>query len=341
MRRLSLLAPLALLAGGPDLVTDYGKPRTLRTTSKLALELETVAMEMRVDDEPADDRGPGGMSSKLERRAVIVDQVQEGAPGEPARVRRTFEELHDDSTFSFGEEERSDERDYPLQGLTLALAREEDGTVACELADGTPPDDEALLEDHELALALDALLPPAGTEAGGKWELDDETVKRALAPALDRRLFADPPPEGRDAGRGGPGGGRGPRGGTGRSLGLVAWTGQAELVALDEEHEGEPCARIALRFEGAGEVPEPNFRGEGRGFGFDPAAASLREGKVEALLEGEFFYSLAHARPRALELEGELRIENRFEREREGRRFSMYSEQAGTVRWTVQVEEAE
>lgn len=341
MRLLPLLLPLALGAGpGSDLATDYGKLRTLRTTSELALELETTSMEMTIDDEPAEDRGPGGMSSSLVRRAVLVDQVLEGAAGEPARVKRTFETLHDAFSFSFGEDEHADERDHPLQGVTLELAREEDGTVSSELVEGTEPEDDALLEDHGLALALDALLPSSAVEVGATWELDDEALQRALATALDRRLFPEPPPE--ESGRGERGGpGRGPgRGGPARSLGLVAWKGTAKLEALDAEHEGEACARITLELEGSGAVPEPPSRGPGgRGYALTPVPPPAAEGTVEAQLEGELLFAIGRGRPLFLKLAGEVRIENRFERERDGRRFSMHSQQAGDVRLTVQVEE--
>ena len=300
-------------------------------------------MEMKIDDEPAEDRGPGGMSSKLVRKAVLVDHVLEGTAGEPKRIKRTFETLHDESSFSFGEEERSDERDFPLQGVTLELAREEDGTVSSELVEGTKPDDDALLEEHELALALDALLPSGEVEVGATWELEDAAVQRAFATALDKKLFADPPPEESGGGeRGsGRGSGRGPgRGGPGRSLGLVVWKGTAKLEALDAEHEGASCARITLTLEGSGDVPEPPSRGPGgRGFALLAPALSALEGKVEGELEGELLFSLEHARPLLLKLEGELRIENSFEREREGRRFSMHSEQSGDVSLTVMVEE--
>ena len=341
MRFLPILAPFLLLSG-PGLVTDYSKARTLRTTSELELDIETVSMEMRVDDEPAEEGGPGGMRSSLVRRSVRVDQVLEGAAGQPAHVKRTFETLHDATTSSFGEEQRSDEREFPLQGVTLELTRDEEGNVRSELVEGTAPDDEALLEGHELSLTLDAFLPPAGVEQGATWELDDAAVQRALATALDKRLFADPPPEegGRGRGergeRGGPGRGRG---GTGRSLGLVAWKGKAELAELEAEHEGQPCVRIALTLEGTGDIPEPSFRGGGRGFAFEPALPAAREGQVEARLEGELLFSTELARPLLLKLTGELKIENSFEREREGRRFSMHSEQAGEVTLTVQIED--
>jgi hypothetical protein len=72
MRPFLLAAASGLLAGGTELSTDYGIPRTLRTSSELELDLETTKMEIRIDDEPA-ERPEGGMSSSLVRRAVVAD----------------------------------------------------------------------------------------------------------------------------------------------------------------------------------------------------------------------------------------------------------------------------
>jgi hypothetical protein len=350
MRPSLLLLSLAtgLCAGGHELATDYGKARTLATTSELELDLSTTLFEMKVDDKPADnERGPGGSSSSLVRKCVLVDQELSGAAGEPRHLKRTFETLHDQSTFSFGEDERSDERDFPLQGLTLELERKQDGTVSAELTDGTKPDDEALLEGHELALALDAFLPEGAVELDAKWELDDATLKRALATALDAKLFADPPPEEgrRGEGGGGPGGGGGrgggrSRGGAARSLSHVEWSGKAKLAALDEEHDGLKCAKIELELEGDGELPEPSFRGPPRNFAFAPVeSAPALAGKVHAKLAGALYVSLEQRRPVALSLDGELSTENTSERERDEHKFSTHSIQSGRLTLTIKIEE--
>lgn len=329
--------------GGHELSTDYGKERSLRTTSELEIDLETTTMEMLVDDEPVEDDRPGGMSSSLVRKCVLLDEIREGAGAVPRRVRRHFEALKDESTFSFGGDERSDEREFPLQGVVLDLSLDDEGEVHAELVEGPTPEDDALLEGHALTLFTDAFLPEAGIELDGSWALEDEAVRRALGTALDARLFASPPPDAGGRGERGEGGdrrgpGRGP-GGPGRNLGLLTWEGKAKLVAIDEEHGGQPCARIALELEGRGDLPEPSFRGGGRGFAYGlPAAPPALEGTLEAHLKGDLFVSLTERRPLGLSLDGELEIENRFEREREGRRFSSHTVQSGRLTLTVDVE---
>ena len=103
MRLLPLL-PLALLAGGTDLTSDYSKVRTLRTTSELTLEIETVAMEMRIDDESHEQTGferSQCLRAALERlpedqREVLVLRHVAGlTPGEIAkRLGKTEGSIH-------------------------------------------------------------------------------------------------------------------------------------------------------------------------------------------------------------------------------------------------------
>jgi len=225
-----------IASGGTDLSTDYSRVRVLRTTSELELDLETTSMEMLIDGEPAEGRGPGGGGSSLVRRAVLVEHVLEGGADGPRHVRRTFESLHDESTFSFGEDERTNESDYPLAGVTLEMTRDDQGEVKIELSEGAEPDDGALLEGHDPALALDSLLPEGAVEVDATWKLDHDQILRALATALDQRLFPQAPPGdfGRERGgergqreRRGPGG-RGPGGG--RNLGLLEWEGKGHTV---------------------------------------------------------------------------------------------------------------
>jgi len=345
MRSLTLLFAAAGLVAGHELATDYGRARTLETTSELELDLETTLFEMTVNGEPVEGRGgPGGGGSSLVRKAVIVDEIAAGTKASASKVKRTFETLHDASTFSFGEEERTDERDFPLAGVSVALVRNEQGEIEAELVEGTKPDDAALLEGHLPELALDALLPAGAVEVDGEWKLEHDAIRAALATALDARLFAEAPrEEGGGGGRGergerGPGRGRGGmRGGPARSLGSLTWKGEAKLTALDEEHGGVECAKIELTLEGEGELPEFTRGGPPRDFALLPAAAPALAGTITARLEGALYVSLAEARPVALVLDGELAIESNSEREREGEVFTTRSRQEGKLTLNVSV----
>lgn len=343
MRSLSLLLAAAGLAAGHELATDYGRARTLETTSEFELDLQTTLFEMTVNGEPVEGRGgPGGGGSSLVRKAVIVDEIAAGSKGSATKVKRTFATLHDESTFSFGEEERTDERDFPLAGVTLALTRNAEGEVEHELVEGTQPDDAELLAGHLPESLLDALLPEGAVEVDGTWKLEHDALRAALATALDARLFADPPRE-EGGGRGergerGPGRGRGGmRGGPARSLASITWKGEAKLVALDEEHEGVACVKIELELEGEGELPEFGRGGPPRDFALLPVAAPALAGTITARLEGALYLSLSEARPVALQLDGELAIDSSSEREREGEVFTTRSRQEGKLTLNVSV----
>jgi len=343
MRSLTLLLAVAGFHAGQDLATDYGRERTLEMNSELELDLETTLFEMTVNGEPVEGRrGPGGGGSSLVRKAVIVDEISNGTKGSATKVKRTFATLHDESAFSFGEEERTDERDFPLVGVALVLTRDEEGEVESELVEGTQPDDSALLEGHLPESALDALLPQGVVEVDGTWKLDHDAIRAALATALDPRLFAEAPrPEGGERGErgggGGPGRGRGGRGSPARSLASLTWKGEAKLVALDEEHEGLECAKVELVLEGEGELPEFTRGGPARDFALLPAGAPAKAGTITARLEGAFYVALAEFRPLALELDGELAIDSSSEREREGEVFVTRSRQEGKFTLNVSV----
>ena len=346
MRFPLLLLAAAGLAAGHELATDYGRARTLETTSEFELDLETTLFEMTVNGEPVEGRGgPGGGGSSLVRKAVIVDEIEAGSKGSASRVKRTFTTLHDETRMSFGEEDRTDERDFPLAGVTLALTRNAEGELEIELTEGTRPDDAAVLEGHLPESGLDALLPDGAVEVDGEWKLDHDAILAALGTALDTRLFADPPREGGPGGGGrgergerGRGGMRGGmRGGPARSLGSITWKGEAKLVALDEDHEGVECARIELELEGEGELPEFGRGGPPRDFALLPAGAPALAGTITARLEGALLVSLAEARPVALQLDGEIAIDNSSEREREGEVFATRSRQEGKLTLNVSV----
>jgi len=344
MRSLTLLLAAAGLAAGTELTTDYGRPRTLETSSEFELDLETTLFEMTVNGEPVEGRGgPGGGGSSLVRKAVIVDEIAAGSAGRATKSKRTFVTLHDESTFSFGEEERTDERDFPLAGVTLALVRNEEGEVEAELVEGTQPDDSALLAGHLPESPLDALLPEGAVEVEGEWTLEHDALRAALATALDARLFAEAPREEGGAGRGergerGSGRGRGGmRGGPARSLAALTWKGEAKLVTLDDEHAGVACAKIELTLEGEGELPEFGRGGPPRDFALLPVAAPALAGTITARLEGALYVSRSEARPVALVLDGELAIDSSSEREREGEVFTTRSRQEGKLTLNVSV----
>lgn len=343
------------LAAGQALSTDYAQPRTLRIETTTNFSMETTAFSMERDGEPVDNsRFGGGGSSTEERHVVQIDEVLESKEGAPTHVRRTFEALSAKGTSTRGENEAEFETECPLAEVTLDLVVDEGGDVVITVAEGTEPDDEALLEGHELALDLDALLPDGEVEVGDEWELDSDKVRRALGTHVQAALFPRPQ---RQEGEGGSGegerGGRG-RGGFGsrsgsaaRLLGLGEWKGKATLASLSADHEGAACAEIAFELECEGEMPEPEFgggRGGRGGFyelalaaGFAPSGARF-ENEFSIDLEGRLLFALEEKRPALLEFEGSLETDSTMEREgRDGGSMRISTSQAGKFTHVVTI----
>lgn len=344
MRHVTLLGASlgALILSGQSLSTDYGRQRTLRIEAETAVGLETTSFEMLVDGEPV-DRPFGGGGVEEQRHVVLLDGYEESADGEPTRVRRTFETVESESRASFGENERTQSSQGPLAGVVLRLTRDEDGDVEAEVVEGDEPD-AALLEGQVLTLCLDALLPAGEVEEDESWDLDADTVRRALALALDPKLF--PPPaenapveagERRGGGRGGFGGRGG--GSAFRLLQDAEWEGTATLEATDEDHEGEACSAIAIEIEASGDMPEPRGGRRG-GFSVEPAeSAPAVDSTFTVEITGRLLFANEARRPVLLELSGELSTERENEFERGDRTMTMHVTQEGTFTHTVLVSE--
>jgi hypothetical protein len=354
------VAPLAcvvtLVAGGVQLETHYAAERAVKIEVTQTSAMSTTTLEMERDGEPVEGRGMGGgMSSKTSHHVVQVDRVVASAEGRPTKVRRTFETLEGESSFTFGEEERKVDMEAPLKGVTLELTAGEGGEVTAEVVDGDKPSDNAMLEGHKLGLALDALLPGKSVDEGATWELDADAARRALGLDVNHALFARPaPPE--DAGGGDSGGGgrrRGGRmggggmGGEGRLLQEAKWEGKATLKAESEDHEGVACAVVEIELTAEGEMAEPE-RGSGggrrRGQLFDQRFET--EGAVVGTnyaikLEGKLYFAIADKRPVGSEIEGTLKIESETERQMGESTFRTHSVREGTFTQKVAISKAE
>lgn len=328
----------ALLAvGGTKLATQYEAERSVRVSVESEFSLETTSFEMTRDGEPVQG-GFGGGGSETSRKIVHVDKWIAVEDGKPAKVERTFEELAQTSVMRFGDQERESSSDSPLAGVTLELSAGSDGEVEVTVKDGKAPAQEVALQHHRLELALDGLLPDGEKEAGAKWDLEKEAVRRALLTDVSPALFP-PPAESEDSG-GGQGGRRGGRGrgsSGGRLFDVADWTGKA-TYAGDEEHDGVQCAVIELEIEAEGELPDMPRGGRRPGDAYAPELELALAPKYEVKLEGKLFYSLADKRPLALELEGTVEIVTDEDREgRDGGTMHISSTQEGKFEQTVTV----
>lgn len=345
MIRLIVPAGFALVfATGHTVSTDYSKERSLRIESVTTFNMEQTSFEMEIDGESRDRPG-GGQSSQETRTTVQVDTVLEHEDGEPTRVRRVFEEMTSSSSRTFGDQSRDSDRDGALHEVTIEITVDEDGDVITEVAEGSEPDDDAALAGHVPTLALDALLPDGEVDVDDTWDIESDDVMRALGLDLSKALFPPAPRE--EGGGGGRGGGRGGfRGRGGASTADMftqgEWEGEATLVSVSEEYEGESCVVIEVKFETSGDLPEQEFRGGRRGRApgslLEPAAP--RESTFEIELEGRLFFSVENGRPVYFEIEGTMTTERNTERDIGGdRHMSMSSTSEGTFTHTVTVTE--
>ena len=163
----SLLAPLTVSGG--QLSTDYATEGTLRIERETTVFLETIDFAMERNGEPIESRGGfGGGDVELMRTVVQLDRVVAHEDGVPTEVERTFESVSGEDVYAG--EGRS--LDAPLDGVTLALALDDDGEVVAEATEGSVGAEQ--LEGHELTLALDALLPDEEVTPGDSWEVPAE-----------------------------------------------------------------------------------------------------------------------------------------------------------------------
>lgn len=339
MKLVPLLCASALLPLGTRLSTDYAAPRTLRVECENALELETTRFSMERDgEEVGGDFGRQTLSEST--HTVVFDTPLAQADGQPSKLRRRFETVEGQVQAEFGDQSIERERESPFDGLVLVLERDDEGDVRAEVVEGSEPADSELLRHQRLTLALDAFLPPGEVELGARWPLDSETVRRGLGLDAQRTLF--PPPAAEQGEEAGGSGGRRRRG-AGGELGGAAflaqaeWQGTAELTALDEEVDGQPCARIALVITAEGELPEPEWgggRGGGRAFGL---ARPALENSYAIDLEGELLFALEPRCPVSAKVEGTVSLKRHTERERNGSTMVMESEREGTWSQTVTV----
>lgn len=350
MKPLFSLGLAALVLTPADaLRTEYTADTSWTVEVEGEFSMETTDFRMERDGEPMEPRFGGGGTVES-RHLVYVDSLLEVDGEGPVRLRREFQTLESDAIMSRGDEDFEREREAPLEGVTLELVRDGDG-VSAEVVDGDSPDDEAVLEGHALALALDELLPEEAAEPGDEWELDGAQLAHALHLDVERAFFPPPErPEGgprgrrgeersQGRGRGGPGGRRG------ASLAALVkegvWDASATLLAETEELDGRTCKVIAIEGGCLGSMEEPERegpggrRGGGRALMLPVAARPTTDFELE--LEGKLYFDVELRLPVRLSVEGTIQVESTRERSRGESTMTMYTAQEGGFSCSVQV----
>lgn len=341
----TLLLPLP--TEGVTLKTDYEALQILRVERTTSFSLETVAFEIEVDGEPMDRPGGQGMGgSTTTMSSVVLHDYKATSEGVPTHIIRTFEELGGSIDTDDGEQDLPDNPARPAAGLKIDIQLDDEGEQAITVVEGKAPENEKFMKQQAMVLALDVLLPADAVEVDATWELEADAVLKTLGQLMPARA---PRPEGQGRGRRGDdrfpqdgppqgrrGGNRG-AGNIGQFLKEAEWTGEAKLISVDTEHEGEVCAVIEIKFEASGELPERQFGG-GRGRRERSVSPSIQpmalESEASVELKGKLYFSIEGKHPVAFELEGKLGASETTVRDRGERTMSMYREQEGEISLT-------
>jgi len=333
---------LLVLAGGATLGTDYSKERVLKVDYEYQMAADTEMSSER-DGQPVEGRGGGSIKSDTTYHIVQLDEVQAHEGKKPTKVKRTYEKVGGEANMSFGENENTTPLESPYEGATLQLTGDDDD-VKVKFLEGKQPDHEGALEGHKLGLALDALLPDKDVDKDAHWDLDSNQIKRALGLDLRKALYP-PPPAPENAGGGG-GGGGGRRGGMrgGRGGGSIPadaeWSGKAKVVSLDEDCDGQKCAKIQIEIGTHGDLPDQPMGGQGRGRMLDPEGAlPVLAGTYSAEGKGEFYFAIDGKRPVKFELEGKFENVRDTERKTDQGSFKSHSKTQGKLSVKISVSE--
>ena len=175
------LPPVALLflsgslAEGVDIAFAPEEGTTLKRTFEAKADYKLTDLEYYVDGEPVEDAGelPDYSMHFLERIAVS-DELQTVEDGRPTALKRTFDELLQETTSASGDKEQETKAGSALEGRCVRFtwnADDEEYEIAA--ADEEELDEDlaaGLLEDMDLRLVL----PSGEVEPGDEWELDPE-----------------------------------------------------------------------------------------------------------------------------------------------------------------------
>lgn len=319
---------------GSELRTDYTASRTVRYEAYMELTSEMTRMER--DGQPMEMPGGAGASGQ-EREVAWTDKVLEHKDGKPVRVLRSFGDVKQTVTSSFGGEEQSREQKGSLDGVQVEFKRGDDGKIEAEVKEGDAPGE--ALEGHKLELLLDAFLPDGEVADGDEWTVEADAIRRGLGLDLSMALFPSQQEPERGGGSGGEGrrGPRGPRGGGASTLfAQAALEGKCKLKEGTEDVDGVAARVITITIEADGQLEEQSFGGSGRGRAFGIPTASVVETNYEIKLEGKLLFDAKSKLPIALELEGTTKIDSNREFEgRDGTMMKIGSTQEGDVKFTA------
>ncbi len=342
--KLTAVATVLVLVAPTALVTEYKKDKRFQIEHDARYTVELTEFDMEVDGERQESGETPTHKLESQWRFVQSDDVRAAEDGHATHVRRHYETVEGSHVTKAGTDESTDEQDSPFQGLDLDLTLDGD-SVRVEVVDGEKPEHDGALDGHRLDLCLDALLPKTKVEKGGSWELDNESIRRALGLDLHPALFPKKP-EAAPQEEGGERRGRRGRFGMSRRgerelLAQAEWTGTATVTSPAEDVDGTECATIKLELKSNGSLPEPE-PGEGRRPRMPTAASeasALLENTYSIELEGTLHFAVEARHPLGMELDGKVELETNREMTRAERTVRVHTRSEGEIEVRVHVRE--
>ena len=191
MKPIACAALLALTGAGAvpevEIAFEPGEGLRLRKSFVHAFDLELVEQEARVlvdgEEQELGDEESYGIAD--EDRVVFVDEVL--AVDDDARVtklRRTFETISSDATYTYGEEVEEVPGESALEGLTVVFTWDPEEEAFDVEFDGEEGDED-LLEELEAPCDLAEFLPDGPVSEGDTWEVAVDAFARLSSPGGD------------------------------------------------------------------------------------------------------------------------------------------------------------
>jgi hypothetical protein len=174
--KLLLVPPCLLLLAGPrDEVTLAWSPAeesVLVRTFDAEASNRLAAITYHIGDQDFEEENLPEYRMEFQEHVVVRDELAAAGEGRPRVLVRRFEELTQETSTTFGEDEQTSSASSPLVERSVRFTwNEEDERYEVEAADdGELEDEVAALLEEDMDLRL--VLPPGEVEVDDEWELD-------------------------------------------------------------------------------------------------------------------------------------------------------------------------
>jgi hypothetical protein len=171
-----LATPVDELAFAPE----DGTKLTRTFVTDAVLELDEVTLELNGNEQDAD---AGGFTITDTERIVVTDEILSSEEGRPTKLRRTFDEVLNETVYSAeaAEEDQETEESSDLVGSTVLFVWDADAEEY-EITDEAEELEEDLLAGLYEDMDLRLFLPDGEVEAEDSWSVDSDAMRDLMWP---------------------------------------------------------------------------------------------------------------------------------------------------------------